>query len=236
MNNGSILDHRDTGIGEIRFHASDANTLAISVSFCEDGFWSIPSSLVVDCAIQARASNRQLSFHTFNPPENVGKNHVSIVFQTGDHVPEYLLTAKNNCSPAKHRFLCIIGEYQTTVLHGFDGICIAQSWDAAIAVLRLLTPAHGLVGYGVDQAIDFLTGNVTTCEIWRCEDPPSPTAVNSDAVWLHFSNRLLVTEVCEASDKVQMAMGNSIHVSFSASVETMSTLSVDALMAKAAEK
>lgn len=127
----------------------------------------------------------------------------------------------------------MVGSDAPAKLHGFVGCCIASDWNAVLAPIRLLAPASGLIGYDLADAVAFLSGRITWCETWRLGENPSPRALESDAVWLGFSNRLLLTGVDATARAIGEALPSSVELSFHASADTTPTMQVDAMLAKA---
>lgn len=231
----SDVDPVATGIGQICFYMSGedgTDTPLLSIGFCRDGFWTVPVQLIAACAVQARAANCRLGFRGPASADDHPAS-ASVVFQADEDIARYSLTAWGSSPVANSRFLCVVGDDAPADLHGFTGCCVASEWNAALAPIRLLVPASGLIGYDLADAIAFLSGHTTWCETWRLEDDPSPRAVESDAVWLGFSNRLLLTEVDAAVRAIEAALPSSVELSFHASAETTPTMQVDALFSKA---
>lgn len=231
----SDIEAAATGIGQICFYLNgedDADTPFLSIGFCRDGFWTLPVPLLAAGAVQARAANCRLGFlgpASAEAPPAI----VSIVFQTGERIADYALTAWGLSPAASARFLCVVGGDAPAELHGFAGCCVASDWHAALAPIRLLAPASGLIGYDLADAIAFLSGRITWCETWRLDEDPCPRALESDAVWLGFSNRLLLTEVDAAARAIEAALPSSVELNFHASAETTPAMQVDAMLAKA---
>jgi hypothetical protein len=221
-----------TGIGQICFfHDQNSEAPLLTLGFCHDGFWTMPIALVAACAEQARAGQYRLGFRGPAAPDDPAAG-ASILFQTGGEIAAYSLTAWGKSPPAGSRFLCVVGPEVASDAHGFNGCCGASDWHAAFALVRLLAPSPGLIGYALSDAISFLSDSLTWCETWRVDDKPTPRASESDAVWLGFSNRLLLTEVDDAASAIGKALPESVELSFHASAETTPTIYVDAMLAR----
>ena len=228
MNNDD-LDVVATGVGQICFyHELNPDEPLLSIGFCRDGFWTIPVSLVGECAVLARAANFRLGFFGSASEERVAT--VSIVYQAGDHIRDYSFTAAGNAPAALSRFLCVVGDVVPTDLHGLLGCFVASDWNAALAPVRLFVQAPGLIGIDLADAIRVMSNRVTWCEAWRLDEQPSTRAAHSEAVWLGFSNRLLLDEVDKAARAVAAALPEATELSFHAGAETMPTMQVDAML------
>jgi len=219
-----------TGVGQIAFyHELDPETPLLSIGFCRDGFWTLPSSLVSECAALARAANCRLGVYGPSPADERPAS-ISIVYQTGEHIDDYRLTAVGNAPEAQSRFICIVGNITTADLHGLSGFFLAADWNAALAPMRLFVQAPGLIGIDMADPIRAMSHRVTRCETWRLGEAPSAHAAESEHVWLGFSNRLLLTEVDEAARTVAAALPDRVTLGFHAGLDTTSTLQVDAML------
>lgn len=228
--NSADLDNVAAGVGQVCFfHELDPATPLLSIGFCRDGFWTMPVALVAECASLARVSNCRLGFFGRVSSEAVPAI-VSIVYQTGEQISDHSLTAVSNSPAACSRFLCVVGDVVPTDRHSFSGCFVASDWNAALAPLRLFVQAPGLVGVDLADAVRAMSRKITWCETWRLNDQPSVRAAESEAVWLGFSNRLLLAEVDEAARAIASVLPRATELGFHAGAATIPTVQVDAML------
>ena len=224
------IDTVAPGVGQICFyHDLNPDQPLLSIGYCRDGFWTLPVPLIAACAVQARAAKCRLGI--FGPASSEDHPaYVSIVFQTGENIRDYSLTAAENAPAARYRFVCVVGDVVPTDMHGLSGCFIASDWNAALAPIRLFVQASSLIGIDLADAIRVMSSRVTQCETWRIDEKPSARASECEAIWLGFSNRLLLDEVHDAARTVAATLPESVELSFHASAETTPTMQVDAML------